>query len=83
MPLFEYECCACRKAYECVIIGDWSPRCPHCGSSRGKKIMSAPAIINVADYNTNLRKNTGCKGFEVSYDNGKTKIPMYNQYKRD
>lgn len=43
MPLFEYRCLNCRKKY-ILLIGVAAERekqaCPHCGSSKAKKLIS-------------------------------------------
>src|SRR5688500_18361604 len=43
MPLFEYSCSACQKQFTFltgVIADNDEPKCPRCGSSDLKKLMS-------------------------------------------
>jgi len=48
MPIYEYECGACERIASHVIIGTRRrsrPACPHCGSSRTKRVMSSFAVV--------------------------------------
>lgn len=41
MPLYEYRCEACEKESELLVKGVESrPKCPECGSTRMKKLLS-------------------------------------------
>ena len=41
MPLFEYECDACRLRFEAFVVGTRRPeRCPRCGSVEIEKQFS-------------------------------------------
>lgn len=44
MPIFEYACGACKKEFEELVFGEQTPACPHCGSDKVVKLMSASAI---------------------------------------
>src|SRR5262252_3315897 len=46
MPLYEYDCQACRKRTEVIQSFSEKPLkiCPHCGKKALKKAISAPAI---------------------------------------
>ena len=44
MPLYEYECSACKHRLEKIQkAGARPPRCPECGGTM-KRLLSAPAI---------------------------------------
>lgn len=43
MPLYEYACPKCQKEFELLIRGNERPICPHCGSKKVERQMSAPA----------------------------------------
>jgi len=48
MPIYEYECAACRRVASHVILGTGRtrrPQCPHSGSSRSKRVMSSFAVV--------------------------------------
>ena len=46
MPLYEFECEACKKRFERIQkFSDPLPEvCPHCGKSPVRKLLSSPAI---------------------------------------
>jgi putative FmdB family regulatory protein len=48
MPIYEYECAACRRVASHVIRGTERarrPQCPYCGASRTKRVMSSFAVV--------------------------------------
>jgi putative FmdB family regulatory protein len=46
MPFYEYECQACGEHHEALQKISDAPlrKCPHCGKSRLKKLVSAPVF---------------------------------------
>jgi putative FmdB family regulatory protein len=48
MPLFEYECCDCGRAFEAFVTADRAPGCPGCGSARLTKLISPPGMVGSA-----------------------------------
>jgi putative FmdB family regulatory protein len=46
MPFYEYECQACGEHHEALQKISEAPlkKCPHCGKSRLKKLVSAPVF---------------------------------------
>jgi putative FmdB family regulatory protein len=58
MPIYEFECLACKKPFEVLVrtMSDDSPRkCPDCGSSRSRRMLSvfkagaAPAAKSISE----------------------------------
>jgi len=48
MPIYEYECGACERIASHVILGSRRrarPACPHCGSTKTKRVMSSFAVV--------------------------------------
>lgn len=43
MPIYDYHCRECDKAFELFVRNDADLVCPHCGSVALDKLMSAPA----------------------------------------
>ncbi len=41
MPLFDYECRDCKKTSEILVSAGREPVCPHCGSKKLDKQVSA------------------------------------------
>ena len=41
MPIFDFHCQACGRTFELLMRTD-PPACPHCGSARVAKQVSAP-----------------------------------------
>lgn len=47
MPIFEYRCVNCSKVFEVLILsgrGEAELKCPACGGSDLKKMISAPFL---------------------------------------
>lgn len=44
MPVYEYDCPACRHAFEALIFGSEKPVCPACGHARPEKRFSTFAV---------------------------------------
>jgi putative FmdB family regulatory protein len=43
MPIFDFRCEDCSQTFELLVRGD-VPVCPHCGSQRLVKMLSAPNV---------------------------------------
>lgn len=41
MPIYEYHCNDCGKNFECLIIGNDTPKCSNCSSENAARLMSA------------------------------------------
>jgi putative FmdB family regulatory protein len=46
MPLYEYDCQACGRAFEALVFGSEKPECPACGSGKATKRFSAFAVTS-------------------------------------
>lgn len=44
MPIYEYQCSACRHTFEFLVNSDVSPTCPACNSTSLQKRLSAFAV---------------------------------------
>ncbi len=46
MPIFEYLCRDCGKLYEEIVANaDTIPPCAHCGSEKGRKLLSTSSSL--------------------------------------
>jgi putative FmdB family regulatory protein len=48
MPIFEYQCLRCGRVTSHVFLGSRKrrcPACPHCSSSRTRRVMSSFAVV--------------------------------------
>lgn len=43
MPIYDYRCKDCDKAFELLVRSSSTPVCPTCGSSQLEKMLSCPA----------------------------------------
>ncbi|MDA8402681.1 MAG: zinc ribbon domain-containing protein [Desulfobacteraceae bacterium] len=46
MPIYEYTCHKCHKKFEALIMGGDTPKCPVCGASSVKRLMSACGFVS-------------------------------------
>src|SRR5262249_13332637 len=44
MPIYEYICQDCSRAFEALVLGSQKPKCPHCKSARLKQELSVFAV---------------------------------------
>ena len=44
MPIYEYRCRNCDRAFEVLVRGGKTVACPRCGSSLVDKLISAPFV---------------------------------------
>ena len=42
MPLYDYTCKKCGQTCELLVLSSTKIECPHCGSKRLEKLVSAP-----------------------------------------
>ncbi|MFC1867424.1 zinc ribbon domain-containing protein [Thermodesulfobacteriota bacterium] len=48
MPIFEYQCTSCNNQYEALIMDvaeEDLPKCPKCGGSDVKKLLSPVSVL--------------------------------------
>ncbi len=43
MPIFDFTCENCEKDFEDIVIQSEMPTCPHCGTDKVHKKVSAPS----------------------------------------
>lgn len=48
MPLYEYDCPACRQPFEALVFGAERPACPRCGGAEVSKRLSTFAVTSGA-----------------------------------
>ncbi len=48
MPVYEYVCTTCKKAFELLLTGSEKPACPHCGKKKVEKQFSTFAVGDAA-----------------------------------
>jgi putative FmdB family regulatory protein len=46
MPIYDYQCQACRKRFELLVMPGQPPECPHCGSSDLSRLFSPAAAVS-------------------------------------
>jgi putative FmdB family regulatory protein len=76
MPLYEFECEACRKRFERIQkFSDPTPDvCPNCGKGPVKKLLSSPAIqfkgsgFYITDYAKKSSPEAGSKSGSSTTD---------------
>jgi putative FmdB family regulatory protein len=56
MPIFEYECRACGRAFELLLRTGDVPACPSCTSQDLEKLLSLSAISSAGIRKANVRK---------------------------
>ena len=49
MPIFEYVCQDCSRAFETFVTGDRKPACPGCQSANLAKLLSRPGMVGTGD----------------------------------
>ncbi len=45
MPIYDFYCDSCQKDFEDIVIQSEMPACPHCGSDKVSKRVSAPSPL--------------------------------------
>lgn len=72
MPIFEYRCARCGKVFEVLQLagasGEEQTRCPDCGGSDLKKLISAPFIPSSVGRSANEERTASCCGEDFDYD---------------
>ncbi len=46
MPIYEYKCNSCGKAFETLLIGSDQPECPACKSTDLARLLSACGFVS-------------------------------------
>lgn len=55
MPIFEYQCDACRHQFERLVRPGDTPACPSCGATTLTKQLSLPAIKSETTHDLAMR----------------------------
>ena len=69
MPIYEYYCDKCDSKFECLIMGKDKPKCPHCGGTKAKRMMSACGFVSKGNGGQTTAKSSGgssCSGCSSS-----------------
>jgi putative FmdB family regulatory protein len=45
MPIFEYRCEDCGKAFEAFVTAERTPECPGCHGANLAKLLSTPGMV--------------------------------------
>ncbi|MDK2957725.1 MAG: hypothetical protein PWQ57_3223 [Desulfovibrionales bacterium] len=64
MPIYEYLCQDCATLYEEIVSeSEDIPKCPHCGGTNGRKLLSASSSLTGKETpRTPGAGDTGCCG---------------------
>jgi putative FmdB family regulatory protein len=46
MPIHDYQCQACRKRFELLVMPRQKPECPNCGSTDMARLFSPAAAVS-------------------------------------
>ena len=46
MPIYEYQCNACKKEFETLVLGSDTPACPGCDSHDLSRMLSRCGFIS-------------------------------------
>jgi putative FmdB family regulatory protein len=49
MPIFEYLCQDCSRAFETFVTGERKPSCPECHGANLSKLLSSPGMVGSGD----------------------------------
>jgi putative FmdB family regulatory protein len=63
MPIYEYSCKECDRAFEELVIrrsDEAEVRCPKCGSRRVGRLMSRPAVARSGGGSASPRAAPAC-----------------------
>jgi putative FmdB family regulatory protein len=55
MPLYEFECRACRHSFETLVRGREQPSCPSCGAQDIERLLSSFGVGSEARSHSNLQ----------------------------
>jgi len=55
MPLYEFECRACRHSFEMLVRGHEQPSCPSCGAQDIERLQSSFGVSSEARSHSNLQ----------------------------
>ena len=56
MPLYEYQCRACRHQFEALVRSGDTPACPSCKGQDLERLLSVPAGISTKEHSLALAR---------------------------
>lgn len=63
MPIYEYQCEACKHEFEEIVFGETIPVCPECGSEKTHKLLSQTLFKMPGGYvSGGSAGGSGCSG---------------------
>lgn len=87
MPIYEYQCQACRSLHEVLqkVSDPLLKKCPECGRSKLKKIVSAPSfrLSGTGWYETDFKSDKDKKRNLASNDSQKDSSAKDSKNKND
>lgn len=87
MPIYEYQCQACRSLHEVLqkVSDPLLKKCPECGKSKLKKIVSAPSfrLSGTGWYETDFKSDKDKKRNLASNDSQKDSSAKDSKNKND
>lgn len=87
MPIYEYQCQACRSVHEVLqkVSDPLLKKCPECGKSKLKKIVSAPSfrLSGTGWYETDFKSDKDKKRNLASNDSQKDSSVKDSKSKND
>jgi putative FmdB family regulatory protein len=55
MPIYEYECRACGRQFELLVLAGTTPACPDCHGVELDRLLSGFAVSSEAVQQTNIK----------------------------
>ena len=87
MPIYEYQCQACRSVHEVLqkVSDPLLKKCPECGKSKLKKLVSAPSfrLSGTGWYETDFKSDKDKKRNLASNDSQKDGSAKDSKSKND
>lgn len=77
MPIYEYRCVTCGKAYEELLsrADSPTPACPSCGADNAERLMSVVGGVHVGSPKASCSSGPGC---QTASECGCRSCPMSN-----
>lgn len=49
MPIFEYRCTDCERAFEAFVTAERAAECPACHGANLQKLLSSPGMVGASN----------------------------------